>query len=78
MKYFIVTKDTELLLEGAVVCETGLKKLQRLTNGPVEFEQTTEFNANSYEYVQPHEIDSDPRCGERNVFHDHNGNEFHN
>ena len=78
MKYFILTKDTPLLLASAVLSEVGLKKLRRLTNGPVEVEETTEFNANSYEYVPAHEIDSDPRCGERNVFYDHNGNEWHN
>lgn len=77
-KYFLITKDTAVLLASAVIDEVGLRKLQRLTSEPVGFEETTEFNANSYEYVPAYEIGADPRCRERNVFHDHNGNEWHN
>lgn len=81
MKYFLLLTDTPLLLAGAVLCETGLKKLKRLTPHAEKLivaEETTAFNANSYEYVHVNEIDADPSCGERNVFHDHNGNEWHN
>lgn len=78
MKYFILLTDTSILLSSAVISETGLKKLKSLTDEPFEIEETTAFNANSYEYVCPSEMDSDPRCGEKNVFYDVNGNEFHN
>ncbi len=78
MKYFILLNANRILLDGAVICETGLKKLKRLTNEPIEVEETTEFNANSYEYIPATEIDNDPRCGEKNIFYDHLGNEWHN
>jgi len=79
-RYFILLRDTTILLEGAVLDEVGLEKLRRLVGEAesVEAEETTEFNANSYEYVPAYRIDEDPRCGERNVFYDHNGNEWHN
>lgn len=78
MRYFILLNNTEILLEGAVLCETGLKKLTRLTDSVVEVEETTDFDANSYEYVPAYQIGEDARCGERNVFHDINGNEWFN
>ena len=79
VKYFILLCDTTELLEGAILCETGLRKLKRLVGESlVMVEETTEFDANSYEYVPVNELGSDGRCGERNVFHDHNGNEWHN
>jgi len=80
-RYFILLIANHILLEGAVVEYQGLKRLERLLGRklePEEFEQTYDFNANSYEYIPAHEIGADPRCGERNVFHDHNGNEWHN
>lgn len=78
MKYFMLLTDTPLLFSGAVLSEAGVKKLMKLSSCPVEVTETLEHNANSYEYVPPYEIGADPRCGERNVFHDACGNEWHN
>lgn len=79
MKYFILLTDTSLFYSGGVFCETGIKKLKMyLGDEKFEVEETLEFDCNSYEYVHVNEIGPDPRCGERNVFHDHNGNEWYN
>lgn len=79
MKYFYLLADTTELLEGAVLCETGLKKLKGLVgDASVKVEEATDFDANSCEYVSPEEIGPDANCGERKVFHDINGNEWHN
>lgn len=78
MKYFILLNSNSILCDGAVLSENGLAKLKSLTNEPIEVEETTEYDGNSYEFVSTCSLTEDDRCGERNVFHDHNGNEYHN
>lgn len=83
MKYFLLLTDNSMWHAGDSIFPEGLMK-RMLKELPISEAQTQQFEEVDEEYVKANmyclvnSADFQADSGERNVFYDHNGNEFHN
>lgn len=88
-KFFRILKDTKFCIAESIVDESGLIMLRalistsdRYTGGnelaDLKFEKVNASEVTDYYFVSSSEIAGDDSSGEKNVFHDSSGNEYHN
>lgn len=78
MKFYrLLVTIPGLLYDGAIFTEIGLKKIQNMGYKPVVEECKKEDNAGYY-FISSDQIGEESNSGERNVFYDASGNEYHN
>jgi hypothetical protein len=83
MKYFLLLTTNSQWFAGDSIFSEGLMK-RMLRELPVAEASNQEFQEVSLDYVKENmyrlvsSCDFNGNSGEKNVFHDHNGNEYHN
>lgn len=83
MKYFKLLTDNSIFFGGESIFTEPLKnrllrELSKIEADDVEFEEVTEEYVRTRQYYLITGQDFGDPTGERNVFHDVNGNEYHN
>lgn len=86
-KYYRLLTTNSVLFDGSIISAKGLEKLKECLeskneNSSVDVELVDISGVSQkdmlYYYVPANEIGRDLNWGEKNVFYDHNGNEYYN